>query len=115
MPLRSQSSLDWWHGLCSTSGTWHACWKNLKRGESPGARDASLGRSVELMKRGVVEKGVHARLGRMLVLIPLLAFLGLGALFVLRVGVDDPSRILSALFVHADTRSYLALLYVIEF
>ena len=66
-----------------------------------------MGRSGELMKRGVVEKDVHARLGRMLVLIPLLAFLGLGALFVLRLGVGDPSRIPSALIGHAAPRTDL--------
>jgi cytochrome c biogenesis protein CcmG/thiol:disulfide interchange protein DsbE len=43
--------------------------------------------------------GTNARTwrGRMLVLIPLLAFLALAALFVLRLGVGDPTRIPSAL------------------
>ena len=47
--------------------------------------------------------GMNARAWRvrMLVLIPLLAFLALAALFVLRLGAGDPSRIPSALIGHA--------------
>ena len=45
--------------------------------------------------------------GRMLVLIPLLAFLGLAALFVLRLGAGDPSRIPSALIGHPAPRTEL--------
>ncbi len=51
-----------------------------------------MGRSGELMEKGLVQKDVHARQARMLVLIPLVAFLGLAALFVLRLGAGDPSR-----------------------
>jgi len=50
---------------------------------------------------------VHARQARMLVLIPLVAFLGLAALFVLRLGAGDPSRIPSALIGHAAPRTDL--------
>src|SRR5204863_4750511 len=37
---------------------------------------------------------------RMIVLVPLIAFLGLAALFMLRLGAGDPSRIPSALIGH---------------
>src|SRR5262245_66644032 len=91
MPPRSRSSLHWSHGSCSTSGTWRACWKSSKRGASLGARDAQMGRSGELMEESLVEKDAWRR--RMLVLVPLVAFLVLAALFVLRLGAGDPSRI----------------------
>src|SRR5215471_699639 len=53
--------------------------------------------------------GMNARAWRvrMLVLIPLLAFLALAALFVLRLGAGDPSRIPSALIGHAAPRTEL--------
>ena len=53
--------------------------------------------------------GTNARAwrGRMLVLIPLLAFLALAALFVLRLGAGDPSRIPSALIGHPAPRTEL--------
>ena len=45
----------------------------------------------------IVEKDAGAWRRRMLVLVPLVAFLALAALFVLRLGAGDPSRIPSAL------------------
>ena len=48
-------------------------------------------------ENNAVEKDVGAWRRRMLVLIPLLAFLALAALFMLRLGAGDPSRIPSAL------------------
>src|SRR5258708_11763823 len=100
MPPRSQSSLDWSHGSCSTSGTWHACWRSLKRGGSAGARDAQMGRRGELMGKELVEKDALAWRARMLVLIPLVVFFGLATLFMLRLGGGDPSPIPSALIGH---------------
>jgi cytochrome c biogenesis protein CcmG/thiol:disulfide interchange protein DsbE len=50
----------------------------------------------------------------MLVLIPLLAFLGLAALFILRLGSGDPSRIPSALIGHAAPRTSLPALPGLE-
>jgi cytochrome c biogenesis protein CcmG/thiol:disulfide interchange protein DsbE len=49
------------------------------------------------METSVVEKDAGAWRRRMLVLVPLVAFLALAALFVLRLGAGDPSRIPSAL------------------
>lgn len=46
---------------------------------------------------GAVEKRSAGARSRMIVLIPLLAFLGLAALFMFRLGTGDPSRIPSAL------------------
>jgi cytochrome c biogenesis protein CcmG/thiol:disulfide interchange protein DsbE len=51
---------------------------------------------MNLMESGVVEKDAGAWRRRMLVLVPLVAFLALAVLFVLRLGCD-PSRIPSAL------------------
>jgi cytochrome c biogenesis protein CcmG/thiol:disulfide interchange protein DsbE len=48
-------------------------------------------------EQGPVEKRSARARNRMVVLIPLLAFLGLAALFMLRLGAGDPSRIPSAL------------------
>jgi cytochrome c biogenesis protein CcmG, thiol:disulfide interchange protein DsbE len=64
-----------------------------------------MGRSGELMAESMVEKDAWRR--RMLVFIPLLAFLALAALFVLRLGSGDPSRIPSALIGHAAPRTDL--------
>jgi cytochrome c biogenesis protein CcmG, thiol:disulfide interchange protein DsbE len=52
---------------------------------------------MNLMESGVVEKDAGAWRRRMLVLVPLVAFLALAVLFVLRLGTGDPSRIPSAL------------------
>jgi cytochrome c biogenesis protein CcmG, thiol:disulfide interchange protein DsbE len=52
---------------------------------------------MNLMESSVVEKDAGAWRRRMLVLVPLVAFLALAALFVLRLGAGDPSRIPSAL------------------
>jgi cytochrome c biogenesis protein CcmG/thiol:disulfide interchange protein DsbE len=53
------------------------------------------------MDKSVAGPNARARGGRMLVLIPLLAFLALAAVFVLRLGAGDPSHIPSALIGHA--------------
>ena len=57
--------------------------------------------------KSLVNKGALAWRRRMLVLIPLVAFLALAALFVLRLGAGDPSRIPSALIGHPAPRTDL--------
>jgi cytochrome c biogenesis protein CcmG, thiol:disulfide interchange protein DsbE len=52
---------------------------------------------MNLMESSVVEKDAGAWRRRLLVLVPLVAFLALAVLFVLRLGAGDPSRIPSAL------------------
>jgi len=52
----------------------------------------------DLTEKNAVEKATRKR--RMIVLIPLLAFLALAALFMYRLGAGDPSRIPSALIGH---------------
>jgi cytochrome c biogenesis protein CcmG, thiol:disulfide interchange protein DsbE len=59
------------------------------------------------MDKSVAGTNALAWRGRMLVLIPLLAFLALAALFVLRLGAGDPSRIPSALIGHPAPRTEL--------
>src|SRR5437868_12499550 len=59
------------------------------------------------MDKSVAGMNARAWRVRMLVLIPLLAFLGLAALFVLRLGAGDPSRIPSALIGHPAPRTEL--------
>jgi cytochrome c biogenesis protein CcmG/thiol:disulfide interchange protein DsbE len=59
------------------------------------------------MDKSVAGPNVRAWGGRMLVLIPLLAFLALAAVFVLRLGAGDPSHIPSALIGHAAPRTEL--------
>ncbi len=59
------------------------------------------------MESGVVEKDAGAWRRRMLVLVPLVAFLALAALFVLRLGAGDPSRIPSALIGRPAPRTDL--------
>jgi cytochrome c biogenesis protein CcmG, thiol:disulfide interchange protein DsbE len=59
------------------------------------------------METSVVEKDAGAWRRRMLVLVPLVAFLALAALFVLRLGAGDPSRIPSALIGHPAPRTDL--------
>src|SRR5437588_5853283 len=59
------------------------------------------------MDKSVAVANARGWQGRMLVLIPLVAFLGLAALFVLRLGAGDPSRIPSALIGHAAPRTDL--------
>jgi cytochrome c biogenesis protein CcmG/thiol:disulfide interchange protein DsbE len=59
------------------------------------------------MDKSVAVANARGWQGRMLVLIPLLAFLGLAALFVLRLGSGDPSRIPSALIGHPAPRTEL--------
>lgn len=59
------------------------------------------------MESSVVEKDAGAWRRRMLVLVPLVAFLALVALFVLRLGAGDPSRIPSALIGHPAPRTDL--------
>jgi cytochrome c biogenesis protein CcmG, thiol:disulfide interchange protein DsbE len=55
----------------------------------------------------IVEKDAGAWRRRMLVLVPLVAFLALAALFVLRLGAGDPSRIPSALIGRPAPRTDL--------
>ncbi|HEX2354788.1 MAG TPA: DsbE family thiol:disulfide interchange protein [Xanthobacteraceae bacterium] len=59
------------------------------------------------METSVVEKDAGAWRRRMLVLVPLVAFLALAALFVLRLGAGDPSRIPSALIGRPAPRTDL--------
>ena len=59
------------------------------------------------MDKSVAGMNARAWRVRMLVLIPLLAFLALAALFVLRLGAGDPSRIPSVLIGHAAPRTEL--------
>jgi cytochrome c biogenesis protein CcmG, thiol:disulfide interchange protein DsbE len=69
---------------------------------------------VSLSEKTTVEKpGAPAR-GRMIVLIPLVAFLGLAALFVFRLGTGDPSRIPSALIGHPAPQTDLPALPGLE-
>jgi len=58
------------------------------------------------------DPGVQRR--RMIVLIPLVAFLGLAALFMYRLGAGDPSRIPSALIGHAAPPTNLPALAGLE-
>ena len=58
-------------------------------------------------EKNPVEKDVGAWRRRMIVFIPLIAFLALAALFVLRLGAGDPSRIPSALIGHAAPQTTL--------
>jgi cytochrome c biogenesis protein CcmG, thiol:disulfide interchange protein DsbE len=60
------------------------------------------------MESSVVEKDAGSWRRRMLVLVPLAAFLALAILFVLRLGTGDPSRIPSALIGHPAPRTDLA-------
>jgi cytochrome c biogenesis protein CcmG, thiol:disulfide interchange protein DsbE len=57
-----------------------------------------------LAEKNAAGKDTGAWRRRMIVLIPLLVFLGLAALFVLRLGAGDPSRIPSALIGHPAPR-----------
>src|SRR5262249_42445159 len=57
------------------------------------------------METSVVENYTAAWRRRILVLIPLVAFLAVAALFVLRLGAGDPSRIPSALIGHPAPRT----------
>jgi len=59
------------------------------------------------MESSVVENDAGAWRRRMLVLVPLVAFLALAALFVLRLGAGDPSRIPSALIGRPAPRTDL--------
>jgi cytochrome c biogenesis protein CcmG, thiol:disulfide interchange protein DsbE len=58
-------------------------------------------------EKNPVDKDVGAWRRRMIVFIPLIAFLALAALFVLRLGAGDPSRIPSALIGHPAPRTDL--------
>ena len=46
------------------------------------------------------DEGVTSRRNRILVLLPLIAFIALAALFLYRLGAGDPSRLPSALIGH---------------
>jgi cytochrome c biogenesis protein CcmG, thiol:disulfide interchange protein DsbE len=58
-------------------------------------------------EENLVDKDADAWRRRMIVFIPLVAFLALAALFVLRLGASDPSRIPSALIGHPAPRTDL--------
>ena len=58
-------------------------------------------------EKNPVDKDAGAWRRRMIVFIPLIAFLALAALFVLRLGAGDPSRIPSALIGHAAPQTTL--------
>ena len=60
-----------------------------------------------MMETSVVENYTAAWRRRILVLIPLVAFLAVAALFILRLGAGDPSRIPSALIGHPAPRTDL--------
>jgi cytochrome c biogenesis protein CcmG/thiol:disulfide interchange protein DsbE len=62
---------------------------------------------TKLAEKNVVDKDAGTRRRRMIVFIPLVAFLALAALFVLRLGAGDPSRIPSALIGHPAPRTDL--------
>ncbi len=55
---------------------------------------------MSLVENNTTEKDAGARQRRLIVLIPLLAFLALAALFMYRLGTGDPSRLPSALIGH---------------
>jgi cytochrome c biogenesis protein CcmG, thiol:disulfide interchange protein DsbE len=59
------------------------------------------------VEKSPVDKDAGAWRRRMIVFIPLIAFLALAALFVLRLGAGDPSRIPSALIGHPAPRTDL--------
>ena len=55
---------------------------------------------MSAIEKPAVEQHVASARSRAIVLVPLLGFLGLAALFVFRLGAGDPSRISSALIGH---------------
>jgi cytochrome c biogenesis protein CcmG/thiol:disulfide interchange protein DsbE len=63
--------------------------------------------TLEEKAAGKVEQDVSALRRRLIVLIPLVAFLALAALFIFRLGSGDPSRIPSALIGHAAPQTNL--------
>jgi cytochrome c biogenesis protein CcmG/thiol:disulfide interchange protein DsbE len=63
--------------------------------------------TLEEKAAGKVEQDVSALRRRLIVLIPLVAFLALAALFMFRLGSGDPSRIPSALIGHAAPQTNL--------
>jgi cytochrome c biogenesis protein CcmG, thiol:disulfide interchange protein DsbE len=69
---------------------------------------------VSVAEKPTVEKHAAPTRSRMIVLIPLLAFLGLAALFMLRLGTGDPSRIPSVLIGHPAPQTALPALGGLE-
>src|SRR6266566_32134 len=67
-------------------------WRSHDRGETMS--------TVEEKAAGKAEQDTSVLRRRLIVLIPLVAFLALAALFMLRLGAGDPSRIPSALIGH---------------
>ena len=63
--------------------------------------------TVEEKAGGKVEQNASALRRRLIVLIPLAAFLALAALFMFRLGAGDPSRIPSALIGHVAPQTIL--------
>jgi len=63
--------------------------------------------TLEEKAAGKVEQDVSALRRRLIVLIPLVAFLALAALFMFRLGSGDPSRIPSALIGHVAPQTNL--------
>ena len=61
----------------------------------------------KLAEKNLVDRDAGAWRRRMIVFIPLVAFLALAAVFVLRLGAGDPSRIPSALIGHPAPRTDL--------
>jgi cytochrome c biogenesis protein CcmG/thiol:disulfide interchange protein DsbE len=69
---------------------------------------------VSATDNNVIDKDAGAWRRRMLVLLPLLAFLALAALFMFRLGAGDPSRIPSALIGHVAPPTNLPPLPALE-
>jgi cytochrome c biogenesis protein CcmG/thiol:disulfide interchange protein DsbE len=67
---------------------------------------------VSAAEKHIIDRGVRRR--RAIVLIPLFAFLALAALFMLRLGAGDPSRIPSALIGHPAPPTHLPALDGLE-
>ena len=68
----------------------------------------------KLAEKNLVDKDAGAWRRRMIVFIPLVAFLALAAVFVLRLGAGDPSHIPSALIGHPAPRTDLPPLAGVE-
>src|SRR5258707_13392360 len=83
-------------------------------GDQTTLRTRAGGQGVSAADNNAVEKDAGAWRRRTLVLIPLVAFLALAALFMLRLGAGDPSRIPSALIGHPAPQTSLPPLPALE-